>query len=93
MWTKLNGQFEQQGNTNDMLFNVYEMVAYFSTHMVLYPETFWRRERRRASASARTGSWLWATCSNAASSTWALSGTRFWPKRRPSISPAPSRSG
>jgi 2,4-didehydro-3-deoxy-L-rhamnonate hydrolase len=37
MWTKLNGQCEQQGNTNDMLFNVYEMVAYFSTHMVLYP--------------------------------------------------------
>jgi 2,4-didehydro-3-deoxy-L-rhamnonate hydrolase len=37
MWTKLNGHFEQQGNTNDMLFNVYEMVAYFSTHMVLYP--------------------------------------------------------
>jgi 2,4-didehydro-3-deoxy-L-rhamnonate hydrolase len=37
MWTKLNGQFEQQGNTNDMLFNVYEIVAYFSTHMVLYP--------------------------------------------------------
>ena len=48
MWTKLNGQFEQQGNTNNMLFSVYEMVAYFSTHMVL-----WRRERRRA--SARTG--------------------------------------
>jgi 2,4-diketo-3-deoxy-L-fuconate hydrolase len=37
MWTELNGQFEQQGNTSDMLFNVYEMVAYFSTHMVLYP--------------------------------------------------------
>jgi 2,4-diketo-3-deoxy-L-fuconate hydrolase len=37
IWTKLNGQFEQPGNTNDMLFNVYEMVAYFSTHMVLYP--------------------------------------------------------
>ena len=37
MWTKLNGQLEQQGNTNDMLFNVYEVVAYFSTHMVLYP--------------------------------------------------------
>jgi hypothetical protein len=31
MWTKLNGQFEQQGNTN-----VYEMVVYFSTHVVLY---------------------------------------------------------
>jgi len=37
MWTKLNGHFEQQGNTSDMLFNVYEMVAYFSTHMVLLP--------------------------------------------------------
>jgi 2,4-diketo-3-deoxy-L-fuconate hydrolase len=37
VWTKLNGHFEQQGNTSDMLFNVYEMVAYFSTHMVLYP--------------------------------------------------------
>jgi 2,4-didehydro-3-deoxy-L-rhamnonate hydrolase len=22
---------------NDMLFNIYEMVAYLSTHMVLYP--------------------------------------------------------
>lgn len=31
MWAKLNGQFEQQGNTDDMLFNIYEMVAYFST--------------------------------------------------------------
>lgn len=37
MWTKLNGNFEQQGNTNDMLFNIYELVAYFSTHMVLLP--------------------------------------------------------
>ena len=37
IWTKLNGQFEQQGNTSDMLFNVHEMVAYFSTHMVLLP--------------------------------------------------------
>jgi 2,4-didehydro-3-deoxy-L-rhamnonate hydrolase len=37
IWTKLNGHFEQQGNTSDMLFSVYEMVAYFSTHMVLYP--------------------------------------------------------
>ncbi len=36
LWTKLNGQFEQQGNTNNTLFSVYEMVAYFSTHMVLY---------------------------------------------------------
>lgn len=37
VWTKLNGHFEQQGNTSDMLFNVNEMVAYFSTHMVLLP--------------------------------------------------------
>jgi 2,4-didehydro-3-deoxy-L-rhamnonate hydrolase len=37
MWTKLNGKFEQQGNTSDMLFDVYEMVAYFSAHMVLLP--------------------------------------------------------
>lgn len=37
MWTKLNGKFEQQGNTSDMLFDVYEMVAYFSRHMLLLP--------------------------------------------------------
>jgi 2,4-didehydro-3-deoxy-L-rhamnonate hydrolase len=37
MWTKLNGKFEQQGNTNDMLFSVDQMVAYFSTHMTLLP--------------------------------------------------------
>lgn len=37
VWTKLNGKFEQQGNTSDMLFNVYEMVAYFSIHMLLLP--------------------------------------------------------
>jgi 2-keto-4-pentenoate hydratase/2-oxohepta-3-ene-1,7-dioic acid hydratase in catechol pathway len=37
MWAKLNGQFEQQGNTNDMLFNIDEMVAYFSTPMILFP--------------------------------------------------------
>jgi 2,4-didehydro-3-deoxy-L-rhamnonate hydrolase len=37
VWTKLNGRFEQQGNTSDMLFSVDEMVAYFSTHMTLWP--------------------------------------------------------
>jgi 2,4-diketo-3-deoxy-L-fuconate hydrolase len=37
MWTKLNGHFEQRGNTSDMLFNINEMVAYFSTRMVLFP--------------------------------------------------------
>lgn len=37
IWTKLNGKFEQQGNTSDMLFNINQMVAYFSTHMLLLP--------------------------------------------------------
>lgn len=37
VWTKLNGRFEQQGSTSDMLFSVNEMVAYFSTHMALLP--------------------------------------------------------
>jgi 2-keto-4-pentenoate hydratase/2-oxohepta-3-ene-1,7-dioic acid hydratase in catechol pathway len=37
VWTKLNGRFEQQGNTSDMLFSVNEMVSYFSTHMALLP--------------------------------------------------------
>ncbi|MEJ0050703.1 MAG: fumarylacetoacetate hydrolase family protein [Methylovirgula sp.] len=37
VWTKLNGHYEQQGNTSDMLFGINEMVAYFSTHMALLP--------------------------------------------------------
>jgi 2,4-didehydro-3-deoxy-L-rhamnonate hydrolase len=37
LWTKLNGHIEQQGNTSDMIFDVYEMVAYFSKHMKLFP--------------------------------------------------------
>ena len=37
VWTKLNGQFEQQGNTSDMLFGIDEMLAYFSSHMTLLP--------------------------------------------------------
>jgi 2,4-diketo-3-deoxy-L-fuconate hydrolase len=37
LWTKLNGHYEQQGNTSDMLFSVNDMVAYFSTHMTLLP--------------------------------------------------------
>jgi 2,4-didehydro-3-deoxy-L-rhamnonate hydrolase len=37
VWTKLNGHYEQQGNTSDMLFSVNDMVAYFSTHMTLLP--------------------------------------------------------
>ena len=37
VWTKFNGKYEQQGNTSDMLFGVYEMLAYFSSHMALLP--------------------------------------------------------
>jgi 2,4-didehydro-3-deoxy-L-rhamnonate hydrolase len=37
LWTKVNGKFEQQGNTSDMLFSINEMLAYFSTHMTLLP--------------------------------------------------------
>jgi 2,4-didehydro-3-deoxy-L-rhamnonate hydrolase len=37
LWTKLNGEYQQQGNTSDMLFSINEMVAYFSTHMTLLP--------------------------------------------------------
>lgn len=37
LWTKLNGQLEQHGNTSDMLFPIGELLAYFSTHMTLLP--------------------------------------------------------
>ena len=37
VWTKVNGRYEQQGNTSDMLFSVWEMLAYFSHHMRMVP--------------------------------------------------------
>ena len=37
LWTKVNGRYEQQGNTSDMLFSINEMLAYFSKHMTLLP--------------------------------------------------------
>jgi 2-keto-4-pentenoate hydratase/2-oxohepta-3-ene-1,7-dioic acid hydratase in catechol pathway len=37
VWTKLNGRFEQQGNTSDMLFPVLELLAYFSRYMRMLP--------------------------------------------------------
>jgi 2-keto-4-pentenoate hydratase/2-oxohepta-3-ene-1,7-dioic acid hydratase in catechol pathway len=37
VWTKLNGKYEQQGNTGDMLFSINDLLAYFSTHMTLLP--------------------------------------------------------
>ncbi len=53
VWTKLNGDYEQRGNTSDMLFGISEMLAYFSSHMRCFPATSWRRARRPASDSAR----------------------------------------
>ncbi len=37
LWTRLNGNYEQRGNTSDMLFGIDEMLAYFSSHMTLLP--------------------------------------------------------
>ena len=37
VWTKVNGHYEQQGNTSDMLFPVHEVLAYFSRYMRLVP--------------------------------------------------------
>jgi 2,4-didehydro-3-deoxy-L-rhamnonate hydrolase len=37
IWTKVNGRYEQQGNTSDMIFPVAEILAYFSRHMRLVP--------------------------------------------------------
>jgi 2,4-didehydro-3-deoxy-L-rhamnonate hydrolase len=37
VWTKLNGHYEQQGNTSDMLFSVHELLAYFSRYMRMVP--------------------------------------------------------
>ncbi len=37
VWTKVNGHYEQQGNTSDMMFSVYELLAYFSRYMRLGP--------------------------------------------------------
>jgi 2,4-didehydro-3-deoxy-L-rhamnonate hydrolase len=37
VWTKVSGHHEQQGNTSDMLFPVYEILAYFSRHMRMVP--------------------------------------------------------
>jgi 2,4-didehydro-3-deoxy-L-rhamnonate hydrolase len=37
VWTKVNGHYEQQGNTSDMLFSVHELLAYFSRYMRMVP--------------------------------------------------------
>ena len=37
MWLKLNGEFKQQGNTNDFIFNVPQIISYLSNFMTLLP--------------------------------------------------------
>jgi len=37
VWTKVNDRFEQQGNTSDMLFAAYVVLAYFSRYMRMVP--------------------------------------------------------
>jgi 2,4-diketo-3-deoxy-L-fuconate hydrolase len=37
VWTKVNGHYEQQSNTSDMLFPVCELLAYFSRFMRMVP--------------------------------------------------------
>jgi 2-keto-4-pentenoate hydratase/2-oxohepta-3-ene-1,7-dioic acid hydratase in catechol pathway len=37
VWTKLNGEYEQQGNTSDMLFDVYDLLSYFSRYVPMVP--------------------------------------------------------
>jgi 2,4-didehydro-3-deoxy-L-rhamnonate hydrolase len=37
VWTKLNGRFEQQGNTSDMVFHIHEILSYFSHHLEMLP--------------------------------------------------------
>jgi len=37
VWTKVNGHYEQQGNTSDMLLSVSEIFAYFSRYLRLVP--------------------------------------------------------
>jgi 2-keto-4-pentenoate hydratase/2-oxohepta-3-ene-1,7-dioic acid hydratase in catechol pathway len=37
VWTKLNGDYEQQGNTSHMLFDVYDLLCYFSRYLPMVP--------------------------------------------------------
>ncbi|HZD49913.1 MAG TPA: fumarylacetoacetate hydrolase family protein, partial [Silvibacterium sp.] len=37
LWTKVNGHYEQEGNTSDMIFPVDEMLAYFSRYTRMLP--------------------------------------------------------
>jgi 2,4-didehydro-3-deoxy-L-rhamnonate hydrolase len=37
LWTKVNGNYEQRGNTSDMIFNIHEIVSYFSRYIRMVP--------------------------------------------------------
>ena len=37
MWLKVNGEFKQQGNTGNMIFDVPTVVSYISQFMTLLP--------------------------------------------------------
>jgi 2,4-didehydro-3-deoxy-L-rhamnonate hydrolase len=37
MWLKLNGDYKQQGSTNDFIFNVPQIISYLSNFMTLLP--------------------------------------------------------
>ena len=37
LWTEVNGHRYQESNTNQMLFNVYDLISYISQFMPLYP--------------------------------------------------------
>jgi hypothetical protein len=62
VWTKVNGHYEQQGNTTDMLFPVYEMPAYFSRHMrMVFLATSWQLELHPVWAWVRIDPWRFET--------------------------------
>ena len=37
MWLKVNGEFKQQGNTNDFIFDIPSVISYVSKFMTLLP--------------------------------------------------------
>lgn len=77
VWTKLNGQYEQKATPATCCSASARWWPASPPTCCYCRETFWLRERRRVSASARTGIWQWATCSSAASPIWAFSAMRY----------------
>ncbi|BEU27667.1 fumarylacetoacetate hydrolase family protein [Paraburkholderia sp. 22B1P] len=61
LWTKLNGQFEQQGSSSDTLFSIGEM------HMTLLPGDMLATGTPPGVGFCKIRSWHPVTCWNAAS--------------------------